>query len=87
MKHTLKGNGKTSQVWLDGELLDPKQSLKVRNHSPDGFGWGYSGSGASQLALAVVLKLTGKHDGYMQFKFEFIAGLPFMLDFEEEFEL
>lgn len=32
--------------------LDPRHDL--RNHSPDGFNWGYGGSGPSQLALALV---------------------------------
>jgi hypothetical protein len=27
----------------------------VRNHSPDGFAWGYGGSGPAQLALAMCL--------------------------------
>lgn len=30
-------------------------SLRLRNHSPTGFEWGYLGSGPSQLALALVL--------------------------------
>lgn len=33
--------------------LEP--SLKVCNHSPTGFEWGYSGSGPAQLALAILL--------------------------------
>ncbi|WP_020476281.1 DUF6166 domain-containing protein [Zavarzinella formosa] len=35
-----------------GYILDPRNDL--RNHSPDGFNWGYSGSGASQLSLAIL---------------------------------
>lgn len=35
--------------------LDPRQSQKVWNHSPDGFEWGYAGSGPAQLALAILL--------------------------------
>ena len=33
--------------------------LDVRNHSPTGFAWGYSGSGPAQLALALLLDATG----------------------------
>jgi hypothetical protein len=33
-------------------LLNP--ALDVVNHSPTGFGWGYAGSGAAQLALAIL---------------------------------
>lgn len=31
---------------------------EVHNHSPDGFEWGYGGSGACQLALALCLDAT-----------------------------
>jgi hypothetical protein len=43
------------EVKLNDQVLDPARSQKVRNHSPDGFSWGYAGSGPSQLALAVLL--------------------------------
>jgi hypothetical protein len=42
--------------------LDPGPSLAVRNHSPDGFEWGYWGSGPSQLALALILDATGSRE-------------------------
>lgn len=85
-KHTLKGQFSTRTVLLDGVLLSPKRSQQVYNHSPDGFNWGYGGSGPSQLALAIVLELTGKSIGYQEFKWNFIARLP-QTDFEEEFSL
>lgn len=31
----------------------------IRNHSPDGFEWGYGGSGPAQLALALVADCRG----------------------------
>ena len=40
--------------------LEP--SLKLFNHSPNGFQWGYEGSGPAQLALAILLDLTGDPD-------------------------
>jgi hypothetical protein len=40
-------------------ILDPRRSQKVWNHSPDGFQWGYGGSGPAQLALAILLDVTG----------------------------
>jgi hypothetical protein len=86
MKHNLKGIAETREVWLDGKLLDPKPSQKFHNHSPDGFAWSYGGSGPAQLALAVMLELTGKADGYQDFKWDVIAGLP-QEDFEIEFTL
>ena len=86
MKQNLKGNYNTRNVWLNGKLLDPKPSQKLRNHSPDGFSWGYCGSGCAQLALAIMLELTGKPDGYQDFKSNVIAGIP-QTDFEIEFIL
>lgn len=85
MKHTLKGN-EEREVWLDGKWLDPKPSQIIYNHSPDGFNWGYGGSGPAQLALAIMFKLTGKADGYQEFKWNVIAGIPqgpFEIEFEE----
>ncbi len=39
------------QMWT----LTLGASLKLRNHSPTGFEWGYAGSGPAQLALALLL--------------------------------
>ena len=86
MKHTLKGIASTREIYLDGKYLDPAPSQKAWNHSPDGFNWGYGGSGPAQLALAIMLELTGKPDGYQDFKFRFIAGLPQGENFEVEFD-
>lgn len=38
--------------------LDPK--LKLVNHSPTGFSWGYGGSGPAQLALAILADHFGR---------------------------
>lgn len=54
MKVTVTGAG-VGEVQVDGEPLSPASSLAVFNHSPDGFAWGYGGSGPSQLALALLL--------------------------------
>lgn len=67
--------------------IDPEPSLKVVNHSPDGFNWGYGGSGPAQLALAILMdhyrqflpansgiELAVQH--HQSFKFAFIATLP-----------
>jgi len=44
-----------NRVWLNGQELHPAESLKMRNHSPDGFNWGYGGSGPAQTALAICI--------------------------------
>ncbi len=86
MKHTLRGLAESREVWLDGKWLSAEESIKYRNHSPDGFNWGYGGSGPAQLALAIILKLSGKEDGYQNFKEMVVAPLPMGKDFEMEFE-
>ncbi len=86
---TLKGEYKTRDVWLNGKLLSPERSQKIRNHSPDGFAWGYGGSGASQLALGVLLEVTTEKNAsitYMDFKDKIISQLP-QTDFEVEIEI
>ena len=68
------------QLLPDGETteLSPAASQKLRNHSPDGFQWGYGGSGPAQLALALLLDVTGNPDlaqaHYQDFKFYKVAS-------------
>jgi hypothetical protein len=60
------------------KALNPRHDL--RNHSPDGFQWGYGGSGPAQLALALVADATGDdalaQRVYQTFKFNVVATLP-----------
>lgn len=74
----LKGEMSSRRVWLDSKELSPERSLKLRNHSPTGFCWGYGGSGPAQLALAVLLDITDEEtalSNYQDFKRDVIAGL------------
>lgn len=68
------------KVTVDGQRLDPTPSLKIINHSPDGFAWGYGGSGPAQLALAILLHVNVPKNKalalYQRFKAQFIATLP-----------
>lgn len=50
-------------------------------HSPDGFEWGYSGSGPSDLALNILSMFIGQEaaergDLYQQFREHFITPMP-----------
>lgn len=58
--------------------VDPRFDLW--NHSPDGFGWGYAGSGAAQSALAILADFLGDPEEaqrhHQRFKFDVIAGHP-----------
>lgn len=89
----IRGKSSDNRVFINDEELDPKPSQVVYNHSPDGFAWGYGGSGPSQLALAILLKLTGDEEislaKYMTFKWQFVATLPpnFEMEFESATEL
>ena len=58
--------------------LDPRFDL--RNHSPDGFEWGYGGSGPAQLALALAADVLGDDEAarrvYQQLKSRVVCRLP-----------
>lgn len=75
----LRGDWRTRTVWIDGVLLSPKPSQTLWNHSPDGFNWGYGGSGPAQLALAILLSAGVRRDDavalHQQFKWDIIAPL------------
>ena len=81
----ITGHFASRKVFINGCLLSPAQSQKIRNHSPDGFMWGYGGSAPAQLSLAILLKLTNKETAashYQQFKWDVISGLP-----QDDFEI
>ena len=74
----LKGEWETEKVWLNGKRLYPAKSQRVWNHSPNGFNWGYEGSGPAQLALAVLLELVPQDRAvelHQEFKRDVIAAL------------
>ena len=53
--------------------------LGTRCHSPDGFEWGYTGSGPAQLALAILVDAIGERkavDLYQMFKVGVVAKFP-----------
>lgn len=73
------------EVTVNGKPLDPSASQHVRNHSPDGFAWGYGGSGPAQLALAILLLFSSTSialANYQRFKNEHVANWPQSKDFD-----
>lgn len=76
------GNLGDQQVFVvnNGQVrpLPPRNDL--RNHSPDGFSWGYSGSGPAQLALAMLMQAfqdwSRVQPIYQIFKERFVARIP-----------
>ena len=77
---TITGTFATRVVRVDGRRLSPTRSLRVYNHSPTGFNWGYGGSGPAQLALALLLhaKVPTREaiSLHQRFKWEVISPLP-----------
>ena len=73
------GRVELTEYQPDGKqhTVTPAASQQVWNHSPDGFEFGYGGSGPSQLALAIMLRYFGEKEAalavYQDFKFEFVA--------------
>ena len=54
------------------------RSLHLRDHSPDGFEWGYGGSGPSQLALSMLLACTDENESlgaYQDFKWACVSRI------------
>jgi hypothetical protein len=45
--------------------------IDLINHSPDGFEWGYGGSGPAQLALALLVDATGNAERAMRLHQDF----------------
>jgi uncharacterized protein (DUF2249 family) len=74
----IKGEAHVRKV-VDGKPRGLRKRLDLDNHSPDGFEWGYGGSGPAQLALALLADALG--DGqravrlHQQFKWRVIAKL------------
>lgn len=71
--------GYAAVVTVDGRRLNPRRDLW--NHSPDGYEWGYGGSGPAQLALAILADHC-RNDGqalnlYQRFKWAVVAELPY----------
>ncbi len=73
-----KRQGYVVTVTVDGRRLNPRQDLW--NHSPDGFEWGYGGSGPAQLALAILADHCRDAELalnlYQRFKWAVVATMP-----------
>lgn len=80
--------GPGSQVVWVVTPKDEKYILKhICRHSPDGFQWGYGGSGPADTALSILHDCVGKKDAehyYQDFKWIFIAGAGNKLEVTEE---
>lgn len=59
IRATIDAKSWETNLWVNQKRIDPKHSQAVEDKSPDGFAWGYLGSGPSQMALAICLELFG----------------------------
>lgn len=85
----IKGFWASRQIMVDGKWLRPGKSQRVMNHSPDGFNWGYGGSGPAQLALALLMLVADRGtalDHHQTLKWNHVAQWP-QADFEIELDL
>jgi hypothetical protein len=85
----IRGDWELRVVHVDDKPLRPDHSQKVRNHSPDGFNWGYGGSGPAQFALALLLLYVDQETAqryYQRFKFAWVGSLP-QADFSGFYDL
>jgi len=60
----------------DGSIRDLRHVVR---HSPDGFEWGYAGSGPADLAFSILCDLLPESEAeqlYQDFKWDVIATLP-----------
>lgn len=87
-KGTNSGPGPQSVIVINGEFEHP---LRHRDrHSPDGFQWGYGGSGPADLARSILFDLLGKKKEqlinaiYQDFKRKFIEPAGKELLIKEE---
>ena len=64
----------------NGEVYCLNLRHDLKNHSPCGAEWGFSGSGPAQLALALAADVLGDDDQalqiYQRLKFRLVGGLP-----------
>lgn len=53
---------------------------RIKRHSPTGYEWGYGGSGPAELALNILLAVTGDEALaarlYQEFKRDFLTHMP-----------
>ena len=81
-------NINTVLVTADGKKSYPlPKCYEHVNHSPDGFAWGYSGSGPAQVSFAILHDFYGKEMAfkyYQFFKDMVIAKIKGDYDLEDE---
>lgn len=52
----ISGHYQNQEIRINDIEITPTYSQRITNHSPDGFNWGYTGSGPAQLALSILME-------------------------------
>ncbi len=76
MVTTGKGKWSSRRAGVNDGELSPQRSQQLVYRSPDGFNWGYGGSGPTQLSLAMLLLFVSEKDAvhlHQNFKCKYIA--------------
>jgi hypothetical protein len=63
-----------------GEGIQTNVPCRIAYHSPDGFEWGYGGSGPADFALNILSIFAGQEFAerhHQDFKWKFIAPMPY----------
>ena len=66
--------------YRDEEGIHTNVPRRITRHSPDGFEWGYGGSGPADFALNILSIFLGQEEAerhYQDFKWKFIATLSY----------
>jgi len=64
----------------DADGIHTNVPRRIINHSPDGYEWGYGGSGPADFALNILSIFMGQDEAWkyhQDFKWDFIAKLPY----------
>ena len=73
--HSARDRGRVEVIVVIDDLVPVPLQHRMR-HSPDGFEWGYGGSGPSDLARSILWDYFGAEPHpacYQDFKFHFVA--------------
>jgi hypothetical protein len=81
MVEAIEGFNEDIVCGRDADGIHTNVPRRITYHSPDGFEWGYGGSGPSDFALNILSIFIGEEAAragglYQSFKFNFVAVLP-----------
>ncbi len=74
-------------VQKNGSRFRADASRKIQNHSPDGFSWGYRGSGPAQLALALLIDLGIESNRAIRLHHDYMRDVVAAWGIESEWEV